>query len=1165
MPSLFASTLNIHDQLFLEGSELRFSGDSKEKIENFGTIETTNGDLIFVASHVENHGSIEVKNGIAALLGGRDILLKPSDLKHIYIKTDMLSDEGNIFASAFTHPEGDDHHFVRHTGKIHVENSDGTGGKVFLQADYVGLEDFAEIDVSHDCGLGEVWIGKGLNEVSPAKRVFLGKDASIKADALLSGNGGKVVLWSDEATFFEGTISATGGKESGDGGFVEVSGRWFEYNGFSDVSASSGIGGKLLLDPSDVLIASVGPFSAPVALANPTTWTALTLPNSPIVIDSAAIVLALGAGDVTINTALNFNFGNTGTITQSAAADIIWGSPFGLTLIANSNITINAFIQNSGSGPVILQAGGAITISAVAQDASVGVQNGQTTVTCNGDLILQGGTTRGSQIGYRTSPAPQTCTNAPLNVSCNNLSLLAGPSVGGAIIGHGIVDTAVPNDMSTVNCPITVNVAGNGLLRGGSGASMAKIGHGSYSLGSVLSNNQEGNITVSVGGGLTLQGALAGTVNGALIGHGSGTPALVPLGNLIGDITVSVGGNLLLQSVLGNNNRSAIGHYTHINSAAAVINDAIGDVTVTCGGDCSFIGGGNGTNHIFIGHHATRGFTGNYISNLHLTVHGNLSMNHQSDSQGSIGWSRFQVGIATEPNIIGEVAVIVSGNLTMTGSTGVFLSPNLRSVEIGYQTNRTAAPIPNPPTYVAVGGDIILDNQGGGGNGRYHLGIGGYGDVFVSAGRSIFLFGSQSLSTVRTYIGSTRINNNLTSAPLTRIFARDNIIAVNRVGQALLGFSNTINSVVPDYGFSADIRSGGDTQVASDIITNFNGFIFLQSDSPFAAGELWGYAGSNLTSVAGTALLAPVTNTAVLTGAVSGSSPSIVANALGGLRFDPSPLPGNVDLQTLNGSITLHSASFRQNTTAQNLVVGTGATDVGILTTNGNIEIWGSVPGDAYNNIIFNHPITMMNTTGSILAVANANMTVEAGILIQSTGNFVTLVVDNFFPAPPLIGPGQFISNAGAVINSGVGSPLRIFTARQQINLIDLTTLFNGQLFVEGPLFLNTNQEVWCTYFNTPIQGIPFTIFYKDCLQTILQQAGIIVDEFLTDLHPYDEHPGWFREFFVSYEEIDASWMGFKDPYLLRHRMLNLFNHPKTWTAMMNEGRLKEEHTDHQF
>ena len=68
--------------------------------------------------------------------------------------------------------------------------------------------------------------------VQNAFRTYVAPQAKIKADALQQGDGGKVVVWADEITRYYGSISAKGGSQGGNGGFVEVSGKgWLDFNG----------------------------------------------------------------------------------------------------------------------------------------------------------------------------------------------------------------------------------------------------------------------------------------------------------------------------------------------------------------------------------------------------------------------------------------------------------------------------------------------------------------------------------------------------------------------------------------------------------------------------------------------------------------------------------------------------------------------------------------------------------------------------------------------------------------------------------------------------------------------------------------------------------------------------------------------------------------------
>ena len=60
--------------------------------------------------------------------------------------------------------------------------------------------------------------------VPTASTVTVDAATTINASATDSGDGGKVVVWSDQSTLFDGSISVRGGATSGNGGFVETSG-----------------------------------------------------------------------------------------------------------------------------------------------------------------------------------------------------------------------------------------------------------------------------------------------------------------------------------------------------------------------------------------------------------------------------------------------------------------------------------------------------------------------------------------------------------------------------------------------------------------------------------------------------------------------------------------------------------------------------------------------------------------------------------------------------------------------------------------------------------------------------------------------------------------------------------------------------------------------------
>ncbi len=183
---------------------------------------------------------------------------------------------------------------------------------------------------------------------------------------------------------------------------------------------------------------------------------------------------------------------------------------------------------------------------------------------------------------------------------------------------------------------------------------------------------------------------------------------------------------------------------------------------------------------------------------------------------------------------------------------------------------------------------------------------------------------------------------------------------------------------------------------------------------------------------------------------------------------------------------------------------------------------------------------------------------------ITATTSFVTLVVDNCFPVSPLIGPGAFVLDATSTIDP---INLRIFTALRPQNTINGT--LNGVPFVPGTLFVDTATELWCQYFAFPFAypfsnlGVPYTIFYKDCLGPAMNQAQIIVTQFLLDLHPFNEFPGWQEEFYFHFQGMESSKYTSsltvldKEPYYITHRHLHPINQPKTYTTVTNDTYLE--------
>jgi hypothetical protein len=86
-----------------------------------------------------------------------------------------------------------------------------------VTGDYVALRG-AQLDASGAAGGGGIRVGgdlRGSGALPNAKQTQVDANSTLRADAIAIGNGGQIIVWSDEATRFYGTLSARGGAAAG--------------------------------------------------------------------------------------------------------------------------------------------------------------------------------------------------------------------------------------------------------------------------------------------------------------------------------------------------------------------------------------------------------------------------------------------------------------------------------------------------------------------------------------------------------------------------------------------------------------------------------------------------------------------------------------------------------------------------------------------------------------------------------------------------------------------------------------------------------------------------------------------------------------------------------------------------------------------------------------
>jgi hypothetical protein len=156
------------------------------------------------------------------------------------------------------------------TGHLFTSGRQLATGSVGGTVDLLGQDiilSAATVDTSGMAGGGLVGIGgdfTGRNlALANADTVTATPASTIRADALRSGGGGRVLIVANHRAAFDGTVSARGGPVGGAGGFIDVSGQgYLSYGGSADAGARLGKSGTLLLDPKNIVVsnAPVGVF-----------------------------------------------------------------------------------------------------------------------------------------------------------------------------------------------------------------------------------------------------------------------------------------------------------------------------------------------------------------------------------------------------------------------------------------------------------------------------------------------------------------------------------------------------------------------------------------------------------------------------------------------------------------------------------------------------------------------------------------------------------------------------------------------------------------------------------------------------------------------------------------------------------------------------------------
>ncbi|MEE3715755.1 CHAT domain-containing protein [Tumidithrix elongata RA019] len=597
------------------------------------------------------------------------------------------------------------------SGQINVSpllDKGGQGGVIGIFGEKVGLVN-ARIDASGLNGGGTVLIGgdfQGKGTVPNALRMFIDSNSRIDVSAILNGDGGKTIVWSDQNTRFLGTILAQGGTQSGNGGFVEVSGKQnLDYRGTVNTLAPNGTIGTLLLDPTDINVIDDSLFPADFTALNQVDQFALPdvgLNRLGVSLINGAVtnVILQATNDINFNTPTNpVNIGTLGVgLTAQAGRDINFNSSIttnggAINFSAGRNIagTADLITTAANAGDINLTAGGNISVNSFQTISNV--NGGNVIVRAGGNIQTTGANVAGESIA--------TYVVFPFTGNGGNISLTST---------NGAIDVSSGRVASTTNIgnggSITFRAFGN--IKTGSNAPFPAVS--SYvSLGG---SGIPGNISFTSTNG-SIDTSLGDLNAGTNIGNG-------------GNISLFAASNIITAGVTSNSN-SGNGGIITLQSANNIITNAVSSNSSSAnGGIISLQAVGNVTTKDLLASASIAGNAGSIsvtsTGGAIDTTQGNVRARVIPGGNGLGGSVNFQAASNINTGQILATGNLGGGSIKLTSTNGAIntttgdidaSSTNGNGGNINF-TARTSITTNNLNTSSAIanGGNITLDPIG---------------------------------------------------------------------------------------------------------------------------------------------------------------------------------------------------------------------------------------------------------------------------------------------------------------------------------------------------------------------------------------------------------------------------------------------------------------------
>lgn len=325
-----ASTRNVRDGDFMAGGPLKFDGASTAGVQVLGRITAATGDVVLVASRVENAGRIEAPQGQAILAAGGSLVYVPEGTGDLVIETPAdgaaVGNSGAIEAAAVQlRAAGTPYALaIKNSGQVTATAVRNVGGRVVLEAGDGEAQVSGAITARQGQDGGQVSVHGG--------QVAITADGRIDVSGQGQGGGGAATVLATGATRFEGAIVGRGGEAGGDGGQAEVSGGSVAYLGKVDLGAPHGKTGRVLIDPATFAIdgSNVATIVSNLATADQSFSATSSLTVDAAVSSSSIHALQLNAPTISVNANINlpngtlqfYNSGAAGPLSSASNATI---------------------------------------------------------------------------------------------------------------------------------------------------------------------------------------------------------------------------------------------------------------------------------------------------------------------------------------------------------------------------------------------------------------------------------------------------------------------------------------------------------------------------------------------------------------------------------------------------------------------------------------------------------------------------------------------------------------------------------------------------------------------------------------------------------------------------------------------------------------------------